>query len=87
MNPLAWKREHQIALAFAVIVGGVIGLIIGVYVTPSYVSFRWGALWCSNGPYSCIYLLQGHWLLILFWAVMCGCLGGVLVYIRQLLRE
>jgi hypothetical protein len=41
MNPLAWKRDHQIALACAVIVGGVIGLIVGLYATPSYVPFRW----------------------------------------------
>jgi hypothetical protein len=85
MNPLLWKREHQIALVCAIALGGLIGMILGFFVTPHYVSFRWGKLWCDYG-YNCIYLLQGYWLLILFWTSIGGLVGGGLVYVRQLLR-
>ena len=85
MNPFEWKREHQIALICAVGVGCVVGVILGAFVTPSYVSFRWGRLWCDYG-YSCVYFLQGYWLLILFWTMLGGVVGGAVVYIRQLLR-
>lgn len=29
MNPINWKREHQIALVLALIIGAVIGLVTG----------------------------------------------------------
>jgi hypothetical protein len=85
MNPLNWKREHQIALVVAIGLGAVVGCIFGAMVTPNYISFRWGALWCER-TYYCIYLLQGYWLLILFWTALGGSIGGGLVYVRQLLR-
>jgi hypothetical protein len=86
MNPLDWKREHQIALIIAIGLGAMVGCTFGAMVTPSYVSFKWGQLWCDYG-YQCVYLLQGYWLLILFWTVLGGSMGGGNVYIRRLLRE
>jgi hypothetical protein len=85
MNPLTWKREHQIALVIAAGLGAIAGCIFGAMETPSYVSFRWGQLWCDYGS-RCVYLLQGYWLLILFWTVLGGGVGGGIVYVRQLLR-
>ncbi len=86
MNPLLWKREHQIALICAVAVGTLVGLTVGVSATPDYVSFRWGRLWCDFS-YSCVYLLQGYWLLIGFWAALGAVVGGTPVYVWQLLRS
>jgi hypothetical protein len=74
MNPLNWKPEHQIAFAVAIGLGALVGCIFRSMVTPSYVSFRWGQLWCDYG-YRCIYLLQGYWLLILFWMAIGGAIG------------
>ena len=85
MNPLAWKREHQIALVCAIALGCLIGMIFGVFVTPRYVSFRWGKLWCDYS-YNCTYFLQGYWLLIVLWTFIGGLVGCGLVYVRQLLR-
>jgi hypothetical protein len=85
MNPLEWKREHQIALACAVALGCLVGMIAGLLVTPDYVSFRWGKLWCNYG-YTCVYLLQGYWLFILLWISLGAVVGAALVYVRQLLR-
>jgi hypothetical protein len=31
-------------------------------------------------------LLAGHFLLVLFWIVLGGLIGGAIIYIRQLLR-
>jgi hypothetical protein len=73
-------------MLIAVGLGAVIGCILGAMVTPSYNSFRWGNLWCESAYRNCIYLLQGYWLLILFWTALGGALGGGIVYVRQLLR-
>ena len=86
MNPLEWKREHQIALAGALAVGCLIGMIFGFFVTPTYVSFRWGAIWCER-TYYCIYLLQGYWLLICFWTSLGGIVGASIIYMVQLMRR
>jgi hypothetical protein len=29
MNPLNWKREHQVALSIAAVIGAVLGILIG----------------------------------------------------------
>jgi hypothetical protein len=32
MNPLNWKREHQVALGIAAVIGAVMGVLIGYLV-------------------------------------------------------
>jgi hypothetical protein len=86
MNPLEWKREHQIALACAAAIGGVAGLIFGLARTNAYDYSTWGKLWCER-EYSCIYLLNGYWLKVIFWTALGGSIGAALIYIRQLLRS
>lgn len=85
LNPMTWKREHQIALMLAIAIGCIGGVLVGLYSTETYSSFRWGALWCE-GRYSCFYLLNGYWLKITLWASLGAAIGAALVWIRQLLR-
>jgi hypothetical protein len=84
MNPLKWKREHQVALFCAVVLGCLAGLILGLREIKPYGHGRWIELYCSFG--SCTYLLDGYWLLVILWAGLGGIIGATVVYIRQLLR-
>jgi len=86
LDPRLWKREHQVALACAVALGVSIGLVCGIQLTDTYTGFRWGALYCPHGEYSCSYLLTGYRLAIIEWMTGGGIAGAALVYIRQLLR-
>lgn len=68
MNPLKWKREHQIALACAAALGAVIGAIFGFwYLIPAH-HFYW-CLAPSSSP-RCDALEVGYYLLVLFWIVL-----------------
>jgi hypothetical protein len=83
MNPLRWKRDHQIALALSMCVGAAIGLWLS-----------WHQIWeCGSmyrNGYGQLVDLGGfamgcfsQWFLKpLLWAVI----GGAGVFIRQLLR-
>ena len=77
MNPLSWKKEHQIALALAILVGIAIGIVIGYLV---YASAK-GA----GGAISFAYWVRhpirfsGTW-----WGFLGGTVGGALIYIRHL---
>src|SRR5581483_1994173 len=86
LDPRRWKREHQVAFCCAVAVGALLGLICGLQLTDDYTGFRWGALYCPYGDYSCSYLLTGYRLRIIEWMIGGGVVGAALVYIRQLLR-
>ena len=86
MNPLEWKREHQIALLIAIGLGCVAGLLLGILEIDTYTRFRWGALWCDNRGHSCIHLLNGYWVRVVLCAILGGLMGAALVYVRQLLR-
>jgi hypothetical protein len=86
IDPRRWKKEHQIALVCAVALGAIVGLLVGFQVTEDYTGFRWGALYCPNGNWSCSYLLTGYRLKMLEWMVLGGMIGAAFVYIRQLLR-
>ena len=74
MNPLNWKREHQIAFLCAAALGCLLGLVAG---------FQWVR---PNGHFEINYLPLGYWLLLMFWATLGGLIGAAVIYIRQLLR-
>lgn len=86
MNPLDWKREHQIALVGAFAIGAILGLLFALQMLDTYTGFRWGALWCARRGYDCFYLLNGYWLRATLSACLGGLIGAGIVYIRQLLR-
>lgn len=91
MNPLLWKREHQLALACAIALGSGIGFLSGLRFADTYSSFRWGALYCWRvnaiyGGDECLHLLSDYWLRILMWSMLGALFGAGIIYIRQLLR-
>jgi hypothetical protein len=87
MNPLTWKREHQIAFLCAIALGCLVGIIAGTLMIQPRGRFEFGVL-CSGGEYGpCgIYVPLGYLLLLALWAALGGLIGAVVVYIRQLLR-
>jgi hypothetical protein len=71
MNPLAWRREHQMAIILGAILGAVILLLIGfMYRGLNYgtISFQ---LWSSSS---------------VRWAILGALIGGCIVYVRRLLQ-
>ncbi|MGH8100366.1 MAG: hypothetical protein ACREIW_03650 [Chthoniobacterales bacterium] len=86
MNPLAWKHEHQVALAIAFAIGCVLGLVVAFWVVDTYEGFRWGALWCTHRTYGCSYLLTGYRVSVAAWSIFGGLIAAAAVYVRQLLR-
>jgi hypothetical protein len=87
MNPLTWKREHQLALLCAITLGGVAGLLFGLWHVAEYgYSIRWSSGCVYYPANSCYSFTPGYWLRIAFWIMLGGAFGGAMVYIRQLLR-
>jgi hypothetical protein len=84
MNPLLWKREHKIALAFAACLGFVLGFLI------SFSEIEPGSHWTleyikSNGG------LGWQWIyrrLVIppLWGAFGASVAAALVYIQRLLR-
>jgi len=72
MNPLDWKREHQVALAVAAAIGFVCGLVFADF-QPGHL---WHRLW-RNGD--CFPIVMG-------WALLGAALGGGVAYARQLFK-
>jgi hypothetical protein len=75
MNPLQWKREHQIALVCAFVLGAILGWMLGLRLTTAHFAayldrWRYVRYWAAVGS----------------WGLFGGAIGAVLVYIRQLLR-
>lgn len=87
VNPLTWKREHQIALVLAVVVGMVLGTIVGyvAYAAGSDASGarRFGSwMWTCRAfnRYGCMY--DSFW--NIWWTITGGAVGAAVVYIRRL---
>ena len=85
MNPLNWRREHQVAL----LLGGTIGIAMGLVVGYMFDSF-WGmfavlATSGSSGPPKMVdtWLASGS---SLRWGVFGALFGGAVIYTRQLLH-
>ncbi len=87
MNPLFWKREHQVALLCAIAIGAFIGTIVMAYQVQACVRpfqgsrqlYFLGIGWSS--------FLGACWFTIVFWPVAGAIVGAGMVYIRQLLRS
>ena len=86
MNPFTWKREHQIALLLAVILGAALGSVLGYLAfaaaqgasgAPSFDWWMW-ARW----PYTNSTKSGGFW-----WMIFGGIAGGAFLYVYRLMRE
>jgi fructose-specific phosphotransferase system IIC component len=78
MNPLHWKREHQLAWAIVSAVGAGLGLILGFIHSPFFsMSQTWQALtmWLSS--------LDSYWP----WPLFGFLITGVTFYAVQLFRS
>ena len=80
MNPLKWKREHQVELSIAVVVGAVLGVLIG-YLIYANAQSAGGAM--SFGRW----LVYSIWAAALWWAIVGVCIVGGGVYVRRLFKE
>jgi hypothetical protein len=87
MNPLDWKREHQIALLVAATLGGFIFTTMmshnisscaGGFIGSAYYYPIFGIDW---GPF-----LARCWFQLLVWPVSGAVSGAAFIYIRQLMR-
>jgi hypothetical protein len=90
MNPLRWKREHQVALICAIILGAFCGFTFGIWSTDPYQtmnlviipdSYPSGSMvhdWCCK--------IHSRLLFGPLWGLFGAGLAAALVYIRQLLR-
>jgi prolipoprotein diacylglyceryltransferase len=75
MNPLQWRREHQVALLLGIVVGIALGFVTG-YMHHD-VHFE------NPGQFSS-YLTGGS---AIRWGVLGALIGGTIIYMRQLLHE
>ncbi len=79
MNPLRWKREHQIALAGAVLVGFALGLAFG-YARDTHFSSFWEWFVTALNPN---YPGTGG----IGWSVFGAFMGAAAIYVVQVMRR
>lgn len=82
LDPRSWKREHQIALVSAIVLGFFVGVLVGVYLVTSYnpyAYYSWTFWWLLGGTF-------GYLLRVASWGVVGSLIAAALVYVRQLLR-
>jgi hypothetical protein len=80
MNPLNWKREHQVALGIAAVIGAVLGILTG-YLIYAIAQGADGAM--SFGRW----LEYSIWAAALLWAIVGALIVSGSAYVRQLFRE
>jgi hypothetical protein len=83
VNPLNWKREHQLAMAVAAAIGCVAGLMVAYFLydpRPGYSPF-----WTFSNGVNWRYVsgIIG----VVGWALLSTIIGAAVVYVRQLLRR
>jgi hypothetical protein len=71
MNPLAWQREHQVALLLGIVLGIVAGLFVGF--THNDIHLATLQDWVA----------RGH---ALRWALLGAFFGAGVIYVQRLLR-
>jgi hypothetical protein len=95
IDPRTWKHEHQIALFCAIGLGAVGGLIVGLHEVstrmPSWWVYFIKESWAIGWGYyydesPAINVDVRYWLYVGGWISFGGAVGGVIVYVRQLLR-
>ena len=80
MNPLNWKREHQVALGIAAVIGAVLGILAG-YLVYAIAQGAGGAM--SFGRW----LESSIWAAALLWAIVGALIVGGSPYMQRLFME
>ena len=80
MNPLNWKREHQVALGIGAVIGAVLGVLTG-YLVYAIAQGADGAM--SFGRW----LEYSIWVAALLWAIVGALIVGGNAYMQRLFRE
>jgi hypothetical protein len=80
MNPLNWKREHQVALSIAAVIGAVMGVLVG-YLVYAVAQGADGVM--SFGQW----LEYSIWAAALLWAIVGAFIVGGSAYMQRLFRE
>jgi hypothetical protein len=75
MNPLQWRRKHQVALLLGVVVGIALGFVAG---------YMHHDIRFENAAAFSTYLMGGS---ALRWGIFGALIGGTITYIQQLLHE
>jgi len=89
IDPRTWKREHKIALLLAIVLGAALGAWVGGRAfAPSTDMGGWTVI-ARN--YCGWHICADLWFVdlppsVVGWSFLGAVMGGVLVYIRQLLR-
>lgn len=79
MNPLEWKREHQIALGLAAIIGLGLGEIIGFALNghgDRFVTWVEQSFWYHYSTFGGF-----------MWGILGALIGAAIVYVVQLMRR
>lgn len=77
MNPLDWKREHQIALGLAIVIGAAVGVILGYFTYAAASGFDGGV---SFGDWV-RHPVRYAWL---WWGIFGAAIGVGVLYFRRL---
>jgi hypothetical protein len=80
MNPLRWKREHQIALLGAAIIGAIVGFIFGIHEADPY-----GKIFKHFGYYGYTWV-DTYWIVVALWSLFGACMVSGAIYVFQLSR-
>ena len=79
MNPLRWKREHQLALVVAALIGLIVGEVVGFALTGA--GERFGAWLEESFWYH--YITFGGFM----WGIFGAIIGAAIVYTANLIRQ
>jgi H+/Cl- antiporter ClcA len=82
MNPLEWKREHQIALLISAGIGFVFGFIFGL----QEVSLRGYELYWS-GDHVNDHSINFYWAIVVVIGLLGALIGAAIIYAAQLMRQ
>jgi hypothetical protein len=85
MNPLEWKREHQVALLLCAGIGLIFGFVFGLYTVRKYgYQYEWATLGVATFSDLTADIL--YWCAVGILAVFGALIGAAVIYSVQLMR-